>query len=104
MERLMNWKEICRIWRATPQNKRAAALADALRTWAELYQGSHLDFENVCEFIANALDKQADTVPRARETRRGWTIIDNVARREVEQGLHEAGIIEDPSLDGGLNG
>ena len=103
----MNWREICRLYRSVPKHKRAAALADASRAWADLYHGNLSEFEDVCEFIAESLEVQAAKEPgevRAREARRGWVIIDNVARREGEQDLYEAGIIEDPSLDGGLNG
>ena len=85
----MNWKEICRIWRSVPRHKRAAALADAFRAWADLYHGNMSEFEDVCEFLAEVLDGQAVKEPgeaRAREARRGWVIIEN------------------SDMDGGLNG
>ena len=87
----MNWKEVCRIWRSVPRHKRAGALADAFRAWADLYHGNMSEFEDVCEFLAEVLDAWAKGTPepRVREARRGWTIIDNVARRGVEQDLHK---------------
>ena len=103
----MTWKEICIVWTATAAQIRAGALADCFRAWVDLYEGHHPAFAEICEFLAEVLEahqEQAGSEPRARQVRSNWRIIDNVARREVEQDLHEAGIIEDPSLDGGLNG
>ena len=81
----MNWREICRIFQSEPKHKRAAALADAFRAWADLYHGYLSEFEDGCEFLAESLEVQAAKEPgeaRAREARQGWTIIDNVARRD----------------------
>ena len=78
----MNWKEICSIFQSVPRHKRAAALADAFRAWADLYQSPRLQaFEDVCELIADALEA-FEPEDEEESTRQGWTIIDNVARRD----------------------
>ena len=101
----MNWRELCLMFKmAGSDNARRRKLAEGFRLWGDMYGGSNIDFERVVYFIADALDVPEEEHIRVREVRKGWRIIDNVARREVEQDLHKAGIIEDPDLDGGLDG
>ena len=79
----MNWREICRIFQSKPKHKRAAALADAFRAWPDLYSNrlpGLQAFEDVCELIADALE--AFESEEEQPARQGWTIIDNVARRD----------------------
>ena len=80
----MDWKEICRIFQSVPRHKRAAALADAFRDWTELQVyvlPEYGAFNDVCELIADALEA-FEPEDREEPTRQGWTIIDNVARRD----------------------